>query len=242
MEAVYKNTKINYITIGSGKKHVLFLHGWGGSINSFLGLAQSLDSKIHTNILIDFPPFGESQQPATTFSIFDYCRIVELILKQLNVTSVYVVAHSFGARVAILLCNSYNINVQKLILTGAAGLKPRRSLLYYLKVIKNKIIRLFNKTANLGSSDYRALSSVMKKTFVNIVTTYLNGYAKNIKCETLIIFGTKDKQTPKYFAKQFKKLIPNSEIIYFKNKSHFAYLEDFYKFAEITKFFLKEDL
>ena len=47
----------------------------------------------------------------------------------------------------------------------------------------------------------------MKKTFINIVNTNLTDLCKYIKIKTLIIFGTKDKETPKHMAKTLKKHI-----------------------------------
>ena len=57
----YENIKINYKKLHFTKENknitpVLFLHGWGGSINSFLFCAKQL--KNVPCILIDFPPFG----------------------------------------------------------------------------------------------------------------------------------------------------------------------------------------
>ncbi len=77
----YKNSLVNYCTIGDNEQVMLYLHGWGGSVDSFKYLTTSLDYK---NILIDFPPFGESEDPKTPYTLFDYAEIVYKILKKEN--------------------------------------------------------------------------------------------------------------------------------------------------------------
>ena len=56
----YKQRLVNYIVCGEGEEALLYLHGWGGSIDRFKYLALTMPYK---NILIDFPPFGQSQEP-----------------------------------------------------------------------------------------------------------------------------------------------------------------------------------
>ena len=48
------------------------------------------------------------------------------IIRRLNLAPCDIVAHSFGARVAILLAATYPELVGRMILTGAAGIKKTR--------------------------------------------------------------------------------------------------------------------
>ncbi len=219
---------------GKGQVNI-FLHGWGGSTDSFFELAKHIPGK---NILIDFPPFGKSQEPSTPFNIFDYANIVKTIIEKENIIPTNIISHSFGTRVAICVCNMYNIN--KLVITGGAGLKPHNALKRKIRQIKYKIIKFFNKNAQIGSKDYKFLSNVMKKTFVNIVNFDVSNLAKNINSRTLLVYGNKDKETPLYMAKKFNKLIKNSKLIVYKNCGHFAYLENFTQFLIDVKTFIKD--
>lgn len=234
MITTYKQTQIHYIMFGKGQVNI-FLHGWGGSTDSFFELAKHIPGK---NILIDFPPFGKSQEPSTPFNIFDYANIVKTIIEKENIIPTNIISHSFGTRVAICVCNMYNIN--KLVITGGAGLKPHNALKRKIRQIKYKIIKFFNKNAQIGSKDYKFLSNVMKKTFVNIVNFDVSNLAKNINSRTLLVYGNKDKETPLYMAKKFNKLIKNSKLIVYKNCGHFAYLENFTQFLIDVKTFIKD--
>ena len=58
---VFDGTNVNYIILGSGDSYVVFLHGWGGSTESFKYVAENL--KLNKKCLIvDFPPFGKSDR------------------------------------------------------------------------------------------------------------------------------------------------------------------------------------
>ena len=80
----------------------------------------------------------------------------------------------------------------------------------------------------------------MKKTFQNIIKEDLRKYYKNISCDTLIIWGDNDLDTPLKDGLLIKKLIKNSEIIVYKNSNHFCYLNYPELTNRIIKSFLKE--
>ena len=226
----YKGAKVYYEIEGDGEKDIVFLHGWGGSIKSFEFILKKLNFNYRA-LLIDFPMFGKSDMPKITYTIFDYEEIVRLIMQKENFNSPIVVGHSFGGRVAILLASKGCIN--GLVLAASAGLKPKRGLRYRLKIIKHKIKKKIGLKSNIESPDYRTLPQNMKKTFVNIVTTYLEKYAINISVPTILFWGKKDKDTPFYMAKRLKGLIKDSEIVFFKNSGHFCYIEQNICFAGI---------
>ncbi|MEG1500290.1 MAG: alpha/beta hydrolase, partial [Clostridia bacterium] len=171
----------------------------------------------------------------------DYCEIIRLIQKKENIQKFHIIAHSFGGRVAILFASRYNESVDKILLTGSAGLKSKFSAKRQLKILKFKLLKKlgFKNLEGYGSSDYRTLPNVMKKTFVNIINQQLEKECAGITQQTLLVFGENDSETPIYMAKKFKRLIKNSEIIIFKNCAHFAYLENPQLFLKIAKSFLK---
>lgn len=228
---LYKNTKINYEIIGGGKIKIVFLHGWGGSVDSFKFISNNLNFE-HKALFIDFPPFGKSEEPQNIWTVFDYATLTKEIILKEQFENACIVGHSFGGRVAIIL-GGEGIG-SKLVLTDSAGMKVKHSLKYYFKVGVYKICKKLKLKNNMGSNDYKQLSSIMKKTFVNIVNTFLEKYAININVPTLLIWGEKDKDTPMYMAKKLKKIIKRSELIVFKNTGHFAYAEQSYKFCVIV--------
>lgn len=245
----YKNIKVHYRVLGKQNLNknipILFLHGWGGSTKSFEYFAKKL-SETNTCILIDFPPFGKSSEPLQPLNIFDYTLLTNNILNIFSIEKVNIVAHSFGGRVAIEL-NSYNSKrINKMLLTGCAGIK-KKSFTKFFKILKYKFLKCLcklklykkSKLSKFGSSDYKCLSNTMKITFKNIVNYNQKNKIKNIKCPTLLVWGKFDKETPFYFTKIFKKHIKDCEVICFENCSHFAYLERTNNFLAIMQSFFK---
>ena len=117
----------------------LFLHGWGGSVSSFKGVARWLGIVGYYAVLVDFAGFGKTKEPREPFCVDDYAQDVERFLKEHKITKASIVAHSFGGRVAIKLAAKNSGLVDKLVLVDSAGIKPRRGIIYKYKVYKYKL-------------------------------------------------------------------------------------------------------
>jgi len=228
---------MNYrLHIGSGIPVVL-LHGWGGSLKSFEYCEKWFADRGRTVINIDLLGFGESEMPKSTYTIFDYASDIGNLLDKLGYNVYYLIGHSFGGRIAIILGSSQK--VKKMILVDSAGIKPRRGPRFYYKTLKYKVKkRLKLNTKNLGSSDYKALHPQMRSVFVSVVNTHLNKRVKAIKASTLIVWGSKDKDTPLYMAKYLNRHIKDSGLVIFDGASHYSYLDRYGDFVLIADKFL----
>lgn len=233
MKIDFKTAKVNYEVVGDGDIDVVFLHGWGGEINSFKFICKYLNFSYRA-LFVDFPPFGGSIEMLSPWTIFDYAELVLQIMKKENFNKPIIVGHSFGGRVACLLARGEYCS--KLVLISSAGLKPKRSLIYKCKVFFNK--QKSKKGLKVkGSKDYEELSPIMKKTFVNIVNTFLEKYVIHINVPTLLFWGQRDKETPVYMAKKFKRLIKGSQLVIIKKAGHFVYLDDINTFVVCINYF-----
>lgn len=220
-----------------GKRVLLLLHGWGGCINSFRPLEKLKEE--FSVLEIDFPPFGKSEE-GQDWNVFSYANMLISLCEHLKIEKCHILGHSFGGRIAILIGAIKKGMVEKIVLVGCAGMKPRRKLSYYLKVANYKLQKAFKKDlSKFGSSDYRSLSPNMKKTFSRIVNTHLEEYAKMLSQEVLIVFGDKDKETPLYMGKRLNGLIKNSRLVVMKDCSHFCYAEKPYEFCKLALDFLR---
>ncbi len=236
---------LNYKITGKGDDVVLFLHGYGGSIESFSAVAQTL-TKEHKVILLDLFGFGKTPYPNRLMDTYDYALQIYLLLKELNLSEVSIVAHSFGGRLAIILSSCFDINVTKLVLVSSAGLKPKHGIAYRIKIFNYKLCKKLVKLKLLkpkclnkfGSEEYKQLSNLQKKSYVKIVNQDLLYLLPKVKTNTLLVWGTKDKSTPLYMAKRFKKHLPNNGLILYENGSHFCYLENFINFCAVLHSFL----
>lgn len=236
MTYLFKSATINYEVVGEGDVQLVFLHGWGGQIDSFKFICKYLKFDFKA-LFIDFPPFGKSTQMDFAWTMFDYVELTLGIMREVNFIKPIVIGHSFGGRVATLLASGGYAG--KLMLVDSAGLKPKRTLKYKFKCMINKLKAKMDCKNIKGSKDYEALSPVMKKTFVNIVNTFLEKYANIINIPTYIFWGAKDRQTPLYMARRFNALIKGSELVIIKNAGHFAYLDDLNTFVNVLNLLVK---
>jgi len=146
---------------------------------------------------------------------------------------IHIIAHSFGARVAVLLANRNPGLVDKMVLTGAAGLKPRFNLRVWLRV------RWFKLTGiGKGSSDYRKLSPAGKRTFKNIIRRDLSGEIAGLQVPAMLIWGGRDKSTPLYMAKRWTTLQKGATLKIYKHAGHFCFIDDPGRFVkDVWEFF-----
>ncbi|MFQ5645474.1 MAG: alpha/beta fold hydrolase [bacterium] len=168
-----------YEVLGKGEP-VLVLHGWGGDIDSVRPLIEQLGGKFQAYGL-DLPGFGRSGLPDKPWGTHDYQRLVSRFISRLDLAPVYIIGHSFGGRIGICLGAEEPQLIKKLVLVDSAGIKPKRTLAYYLKVYAYKLGKTLLKPWGslggrglkrwhklFGSQDYRQ-SGALRKTLVKVV-------------------------------------------------------------------------
>lgn len=245
MNKLCREGKIYYETAGvSGGTPIIFLHGWGGSVASFKGVYNNL-SKDYYVINLDFYGFGNSDVPSRALSVSDYADSVRELIGYLGIDRTHIVAHSFGGRVAIKLAAEYPDIIDKIILVDSAGIKPRRGLKVYLRILRYKLLRALSKVfgkidlTKYGSADYRALPEAMKGTFVRVVNEDLTPLLKKITASVLIVWGEDDKDTPLYMAKKLHARIANSGLVVLKGAGHYSYIDKYAQFLAVADRFLR---
>lgn len=235
-----RNVNINYIQYGSGSDVVL-LHGWGQNIAMMKPIGDRLQ-KNHRITILDFPGFGESEEPKTALTVYDYCEILEELLKKLKVKKPVIMGHSFGGRIAIIYASRNE--VEKVVLFGSPCIRKEVKPSLKLRMLKSlKKIPGINKLEgfaknHMGSRDYKNASEIMKKILVNIVNEDLSECAKKINVPTLLIWGDRDTEAPVEDAKELEKIIPDAGLIVLPNSTHYAYLENLPQVINILNNFL----
>lgn len=255
MNIIVNNLNINYEIYGvQNNKTIILLHGWGTNLNSFKIMADYLNENYKV-IAIDLPGFGSSSIPDRVLNITEYSKIIYDLLIKLNVETAVLIGHSFGGRIAITLAGHYNYNTEKIVLINSAGIKPKRTIWYYIKVYTYKFLKKITflmpkKIATLyikklrdifGSKDYNEAPEIMKGILSLVVNEDLRKYMKKIKAPTLLLWGQKDSTTPISDAVKMKKTIPDSGLIALEGAGHYSYLDKHYEIKKIILYFLKSN-
>ena len=227
MKINIKNLSINYIQYGEGNDIVL-LHGWGQNIEMMRPIGDNFPNRFRITIL-DFPGFGESEEPKEAWTIDDYELMLEEFLKKVNVKKPIVIGHSFGGRVAIRY--SARNPISKLVLFGSPCIRIQEELSLGVKILKKlKTLPGLNCLGEymkkfIGSRDYKAASPIMRQTLVNVVNEDLSKFAREIEEPTLLIWGTNDTEAPLNEAKELEKIMLDAALITLPG-THYAYLEN----------------
>ena len=235
---------------GSGRPLSL-MHGWGCDHSTVRSIAATA-ALTHTVYNIDFPGFGASEEPAEVWGVERYTRLIEALVKSEKLESPVLVGHSFGGRVAILFASRNKAD--KVILVDAAGIKPRRTLKYYLKVYSFKAgkkfwelilgkekaqARIDRMRARRGSSDYAGASPMMRRILSKVVNEDLTDRLPLISAPALLIWGENDTATPLSDAKKMARLIPDSGLVSFPGCGHYSFLDNPGQFRAVLSSFLK---
>ncbi len=252
--------KTSYMQRGSGKD-LVFLHGYGASKECFLPQINYF-SKFYRVTALDFWGFGQSEDIPASWSVGEYARQTGEFFKEVGIVRPIVVAHSFGARVAVKMAGekidengargkkaeigeNAERAFEKLIITGGAGiiLPKNRGIGYKIKVTAYRMIkRLFPNFAerHFGSKEYRKLPPIMRESYKKIVNEDLREVARGIACPTLLIYGDGDTTTPIAEGEVYRSVIQDCEMKVMKNCGHFAFLDDSKLFTMIVEEFLEK--
>ena len=251
-----KGVRLHVEQYGESGPQLLLLHGWGCAIGHFRPIIDDLKDSYRLTA-VDFPAHGESSAPPEPWDVHDFTELIAELIGKLRISPVHIVAHSFGARVAICLAAEHPDLVNRMILTGAAGIRPEQT---DAKKKKNAAYRRGKQLAQFigklpglqkasedlrekliqkyGSADYAALSPEMRATFNKIVTEDLSPLLSRIQAETLLVFGSEDTETPLWMGQKMEKEIPDAGLVVFDGRTHFAYLEEWPRFCALIREFL----
>ena len=231
---------MSYILQRGSGKDLVFLHGYLSCKESFYPQLEYF-SKFYRVTALDFPGFGENAALNAPWSVDDYADWTERTLQTLNIVRPHVIAHSFGGRVAIK-CLSRGEPFDRAVLCGCAGIVPKRTLRYKLRVSAYRAVKRIAPAyaeRKFGSAEYKTLTPVMKESYKKIVNEDLREAAKSISRPVLFINGENDRDTPPASAEIYAANAPLSKTLVLKNCGHFAHLDNPLAFDMAAEEFLR---
>ena len=216
---------IAYLRRGEGKD-LVFLHGYLSCKESFYPQIGYFSRHFRVTAP-DFPGFGESDRIPDAWSVGDYADWLEGFFKEQGIVFPYVIAHSFGGRVA-LKCLARGL-IDRAVLTGCAGIVKKRTMAYRIRVGGYRLVKRVSPRfaeAHFGSREYRSLSPLMRESYKKIVNEDLREEAGRIARPVLYLYGERDKETPLSSGRILHECTAGSKLAVFKGCGHFAHLEE----------------
>jgi pimeloyl-ACP methyl ester carboxylesterase len=259
---------INSTVSGNKSSWLLFIHGLGGSINSWDKQVETFKKEFNL-ILVDLPGHGASQLDENVILSFPIiCSEIIEVLNEVNIKEVSVIGVSLGSTIAYLLRKLYPDYINKIILSGAIIYVDRRmgliinvaSILAYIFGYKRVYILavfliyplslnpLKNKRNRIYRNDFFRESQSLTNTSFKFWAKLLINLKPNLnvflrseildKC--LIMMGSSDYVfLPSIHS--LKKVNLNIRVDIFKNSGHVLNLEDSDNFNKHVIKYLKSN-
>lgn len=214
---------------------VVLLHGWGQNLQ-MMRLVQNELKATHRVINLDLPGFGQSEEPPQPWGIEEYAAFLHAVIQRYELRRVVLIAHSFGARIALFYAAHYP--VQAMVLSGAAGLRAPLSLARRMKQGTHRLLKKLHLPSHGGSSDYRQASACMRQVLVKSIHHDAGAYLPQIMCPVLLVWGSEDQQTPLWMGRRMAELLPHARLLIYRHEDHFAYYRQGFRFVKDVCAFL----
>ena len=244
---IKQQEKFKFIEEGNGQPLIL-LHGLFGALSNFEALIEYF--RHHYKVVVPMLPLFDLDLLHS--SVGGLQKYLHKFMEARNYKGVHLLGNSLGGHVALLYVLKHPERVRTLILTGSSGLfengmgdsYPKRGDYEYIKK-KTQITFYDPKTATKELVDevYEIVNNRLKAIKIialakSAIRNNLGEELNQIKQPTLLIWGNNDTITPPFVAREFHKLIPNSELYFIDKCGHAPMMEVPEEFNQILHKFL----
>jgi 2-hydroxy-6-oxonona-2,4-dienedioate hydrolase len=247
--SIKEQGKFKFIEEGEGETLVL-LHGLFGALSNFKDLIEHF--RHHYKVVVPMLPLFDLDILHTT--VGGLAKYVHRFIEAKELNDLHLLGNSLGGHVALVHVLKHPEKIKSLILTGSSGLfengmgdtYPRRGDYEYIRK-KTEVTFYDPKTATKELVDEVFEITRNRLKVIKIIALAksairhnLGEELNNIKQPTLLIWGNNDTITPPFVAREFHKLIPNSELYFIDKCGHAPMMEQPEEFNVILDKFLKK--
>ncbi len=247
---IKQQEKFKFIEVGSGEPLVL-LHGLFGALSNFMDLINYFSP--HYKVIVPMLPLFELDIFHT--SVGGLAKFVHRFIEARGLNNVHLLGNSLGGHVALVHILKHPERIKTLTLTGSSGLfengmgdsYPKRGDKEYIR--KKTQLTFYDPamaTDELVNEVFEITNNRIK--VIKIIALAKSAIRNNLGEElsritqpTCLIWGNNDTITPPFVAKEFKKLIPNSELHFIDKCGHAPMMEVPSEFNKILEQFLSKN-
>lgn len=246
---IKQDGKFRYIEEGEGEPLIL-LHGLFGALSNFRDLISHFC--LTHKVVVPLLPLLELDLLHT--SVGGVQKFVQRFIEHRNYENIHLLGNSLGGHVALVHILKQPQRIKSLILTGSSGLfengmgdtypkrgdkeyiRKKTELTFYDPAIATD--ELVNEVFEITNNRMKAIKiiALAKSAIRNNLGEELN----QIKQPACLIWGNNDTITPPFVAKEFNRLIPNSELHFIDKCGHAPMMEVPAEFNNILSQFLSK--
>lgn len=246
---IKKIDKFKFIEEGQGEPLIL-LHGLFGALSNFGPLIDYF--KDNYKVVVPILPLFELDLLHTSVGGLE--KHVHRFIEMMGYKNIHLLGNSLGGHVSLVHVLKHPENIKSLILTGSSGLfengmgdtYPKRGDYAYIK--RKTEITFYDPataTKELVDEVYGICNSRMQIVRVialakSAIRNNLGEELSQIKLPTLLIWGSNDVVTPPFVAKEFHRILPNSELYFIDKCGHAPMMEVPAEFNHILEQFLSK--
>jgi len=257
----YSSTSNNVVNVDGMRIHykdtgpqdapvLLFLHGFGSSLQTWDVWAGSLEQKYRV-IRLDLPGFGlTGPSPSNDYSELNDVNTLTQFVDKLGVSDLSVIGHSMGGKIAWTFAAAHPDRVKALVLMApdgfpqpeAIGTKPY-TMPAIMGLMKFCLPRYFvRKSIEPAFADTNALDDKMVSRYHDMLrapgvraailergnqTIYTDPVPrlKKIKAPTLLLWGEEDKMIPSSNATSYAGVLAQSKTVFIPKLGHLLHEE-----------------
>ncbi|MCK5823837.1 MAG: alpha/beta hydrolase [Ichthyobacteriaceae bacterium] len=230
-----KEENFKFIDKGEGQP-IILLHGLMGGLSNFDAVIENLSKDGYRVIAPELPIYN---LPLLKTNVKNLTNHVNDLIDYLNLENVVIVGNSLGGHIALLFAKNHPEKIRGMVLTGSSGLYensmgdtyPKRGdydyiktkteeVFYDPKMATKELVDEIYDTVNDRNKAIRILSiakSAIRHNMAKDIT--------KMNLPTCLIWGDSDTVTPPEVAKEFDKLMPNSELHWVEKCGHSAMQE-----------------
>ena len=229
------------------KQSMILLHGLFGALSNWSDVINHFDSKydIHAPLLPIYEECGGD-------GLENMVRFLTEYIESAKLEKVILVGNSLGGHVAIIYTHQHPDKVDKLILTGSSGLYENTSVGSYVKrgnlsYIRERVAYTFYDPAvatdTLVAEVFKTIADNKKcfailKMAKSAQRNYVAGILPQIQTQSLLIWGKNDEVTPIAVAMEFKRLMPQADLVVLEKCGHAPMMEQPEEFNKLVELFL----
>jgi pimeloyl-ACP methyl ester carboxylesterase len=245
-------TRLSFYDVGSGQVPIVLLHGLFGSPSNWQTIMRDLGDH-YRFLALQLPiEFGEDRRHTAFESLDQLTDHVVRFYDEMGLDSAVLCGNSLGGQVALDFYLRHPERVERLVLSGSAGLFERslsggQHPRLCRRFIREQACEIFydetHVSEELVDDVYAMLSDrVYRRFLLKVAKATRNRYMleelAKVKVPTLIVWGRDDSITPPFVAEQFCDHISSAELVYIDRCGHAPPIEQPDEFARVLHDFL----